>query len=741
MAEQEQTQMRMVRPVAPRPAVSSSALTPKEVFGILRRHILLMVSMTILGFIIGGAGWYLLLRYLPKYTAETHLRVLAPVETDPMVFVAALANKDITYGHRLTIANYITQQRTLQALIEKDVIKKTKWYKRFGKLRHRSIPKAYKDLKKHFGAYALRDAEFVKVSMTCGDRDESALIVNTMVDMFLSSHGRTTQREITDRLTKYKERLQNVQVELDAAESALSAVRKDYADLEIHTYRDTLTAKLDNLEFMQNELLLEIGELQATVQVFEGLATEDPFTEQIERAVEGDAVMVLLAQQLALQEAILQGRLTKFGENHRVVRETQDVISEIREKRRIRQAEMAEQFRQANLQAAQDALVVRQERFRQLEELRGAVAEQKSDFDLKRAEYEKVVSIRDERRQMLDSIKEAIEKGRMMHDDPRTPKVQKVGEALPPLRVSSPMWYFYFPGGTVLGFMFGVGLAFLIELLNDLVRTPRDVSRYLHIPLLGVIPHAAEDGQVRDVDLCHVVRKAPYSIISESYRRLRTNLKLSGSAEALKALLVSSGMAGDGRTTVAVNLATTFVAENMRVLLIDANFWRPSLHTALPKTTGEGQAVEQSDRGLSNLLMGQCGQHEVIRPGGIEGLDIIDSGPLPSNPAELLGGMQMEQLVKQQRESYDYVIVDGPPVLLVSASKMLARVADGTVLVFNACTTRRGTAQRTIRELKEVNATIVGCVLFAVQAMKGGYFREQFKSYRKYQKLQLAHSV
>jgi len=87
------------------------------------------------------------------------------------------------------------------------------------------------------------------------------------------------------------------------------------------------------------------------------------------------------------------------------------------------------------------------------------------------------------------------------------------------------------------------------------------------------------------------------------------------------------------------------------------------------------------------------------------------------------------------------MLVDGPPVLLVSASKMLARVVDGTVLVFNAGTTRRGAAQRTIRELKEAKATIVGCVLFAVQAMKGGYFREQFKSFRKYQKLQLAQSV
>jgi len=576
--------------------------------------------------------------------------------------------------------------------------------------------------------------------MTCGDKDESALIVNTMVDMFLSSRGITTKAEIAERLRGLEARRDRVQGELDLAEGALSDVRTDYTDLEVHAYRDTITMKLDSLEVEQNVLILQIGQFQALLRNLEEMAT-GPITEQIEHAIETDPVMVVLAQQLAFQESALAGRRTKFGENHRVVRQTRDMINTIREERRIRKAMIAEQTRLANLQNAQDALIVLQERLRQLEQLRQETAAKKRSFDLARAEYEKRLSIRDERRQMLDSIKVQIESVRMMYDDPRTPKVLKVGPALPPLRMSSPMWYFYFPGGTVLGFMFGIGLAFLIELLNDLVRTPRDVSRYLHIPLLGVIPHAAEDGQVRDIDLCHVVRQAPYSIISESYRRLRTNLKLSGSVESLKSLLISSGTAGDGKTTVAVNLATTFVAENKRVLVIDANFWRPNLHTIFPKPTVGGGAVEQSGPGLSNLLMGQCGYEEVIRPSGIEGLDIIDSGPLPSNPAELLGGVQMEQLVKQERESYDYVIIDGPPVLLVSASKMLARLADGTVLVFNAGATRRGAAQRTIRELKEVNATIVGCVLFAVQAMKGGYFREQFKSFRKYQKLQLAQSV
>jgi len=94
----------------------------------------------------------------------------------------------------------------------------------------------------------------------------------------------------------------------------------------------------------------------------------------------------------------------------------------------------------------------------------------------------------------------------------------------------------------------------------------------------------------------------------------------------------------------------------------------------------------------------------------------------------------MEGLLAEQRKNYDHIIIDGPPVLLVSDAKVLARFADTTILVFNAITTSRGAAQRTIREFKEVNAKIVGCVLFGVRAMKGGYFHKQFKSYRRYQK-------
>jgi len=746
MEEQRQVPVsRIAGPPGARPIPAAAALTPKEVFGIFRQHIPLMVSLTVLGFIVGGASWYLLLRYVPRYTAQTFIRVLPPVEKDPMTITAAQVAKDIQYGYRLSMANLITQQSTLQELIARDKIQQTKWFEAFGEIRDKRIRKAFKQLRERFGAFAHRDADYIVVSMTCGNAIEAALIVNEMVDLFLESQGGKKRAEVADRLTKLTTQRDSVQRDLDAAERALAEVRtaSGLTDIEERPgsyFQHTITLRLNDLELQQNDLALEISQAQADIENLKKLAV-GPVTEQIEHRIETDPVMVVLAQQLAFSEAELSGRLTRFGEGHRVVRQTQEHINEIKRKRQIRKAEIAEQTRQALLQDAQDRLIVLQQRYAELERMRQEAQAKEKDLDLARIQYRQRETIRDERKQMLDLIKEQIDKLRIMREDPETPKVQFVGYAPEPIEVSFPRWQIFFPGGTMLGFMLGVGLAFLLELLNDLVRTSRDVARYLNIPLLGVIPDAGQDRQVADIEPYLAVRQAPYSITSESYRRCRTNLKLSSLAESLKLLLVTSGAAGDGKTSVAINLAETFVAENKQVLLIDANFRKPTLHSIFPKQELESEANEQPEFGLSILLAGLCGYREIIRPSGIEGLSIIDAGPLPTNPTELLGGAQMNQLLKHQRQNFDYIIIDGPPVLLVSDAKLLAKVVDGTILVFNAAKTRRGAAQRTIRELREADTKILGCVLVAVKAIKGGYFREQFRSYREYEKLQLAHAT
>jgi len=718
---------------------SEAALTPREVLGMLRRHLWLILFMTILGGAVGGGGWFLVRRFAPLYRAETVIKVLPPIETDPMEIVSSQVQQEIQYGHRVSLANLMKSQSSLQKLLQREAVQSTKWYRQTVKGRAGAVA-AVRGLEKNLSAYPHREAEHIVVAMSCGLPREAALIVNEMADLFVKEHGDVERQDVRDKLVELTARQTEIEKDLLTSEEALDQIRREsgITDLEIPTsgryFQNTITIRLNDLELQKNELDLAVGQLKTDIDNLSRLA-EGPVNEQIAYAIERDPVMLALAQQIALIEAQLSGRLSRFGEGHRSVRQLQDTIQELQSKRDVRKTEIAEQTRRANLKNAQDSLRVFEGRLAELDRMREAALAQQTALDDARAKYGRQMKIRDERIETLNQVKAQIEKLRIMVKDPDTPKVQLVGLAPEPLEmVISRNLLLWGPGGTMLGMMFGVALAILVEMLNDLVRTPSDIRRFLHIPLLGIIPDADEDRTVDDVDLSHVVDEAPHSLIGECYRRCRTNLDLS-SEEGFKTLLVASGQPGDGKTSVACNLAEAFVAKCEKVLLIDANLRHPNLQVAFPQNAPEG---DEPCLGLTSILTGECQYPDAIRPSGLTGLDIIYAGPAATNPAELLASLPMKDLIESVAKDYDRIIIDTPPVLLVSDVKMLARLVNATILVFNAGATKRGAAERTIFELQEVGANIVGCVLFGAEAMKGGYFRQQFKAYRKYVKGQLA---
>jgi succinoglycan biosynthesis transport protein ExoP len=724
----------------PRPSAarnSASALTPKEVMGMLRRHVWLVTFMTLLGAAAGGGGWYAIRRYLPLYKAEAVIKVLPPVETDPMQVVASQVQQDIQYGHRVSLANLMKLQSNLQEVIRISTgVRETKW---FTQTMRGDAAEAVRCLEKRLSASPQREAEQIVVSMTCASPKEAALITNEVARLFVSQHGETERGNVSQKLVELTARQSAVENEIKEREQAMDQVRQEtgISDLERTAgryFQHTITLRLNDLEQQESEMTLAIKQLQADIENLQQLA-QGPITEQIEHAIEQDPVMVSLAQQLAVYQSQLSGRLTKFGEDHRVVRQTQEQIDRIEQERAKRRTEIADQTRRANLMNARDTLRTLDERLAELQKLRADAQEKQKALDDARSKYDQQLRMRDERVEMLSQINEQIEKLKIMLDDPETPKVQLVGLAPDPLEmVVSRHILLWGPGGTMLGLILGLSLAFLIEMLNDLVRTPSDVRRFLHVPLLAVIPDVSEDRASDDVDPCRIVDQAPYSLLGEAYRRCRTNLELSSDA-AFKTLLVASGGAGDGRTSVACNLASAFVAKFEKVLLIDANLRLPSLHMVYPQ---EGADETTRRPGLTSVLTGECDHHAVICPSGVEGLDVIYAGPPAANPAELLASHRMKDLIENVVGSYDRVIIDSPPVLLVSDVKMLARLVNATLLVFNAAATKRGAAERTISELQDVGANVVGCVLFGAEAMKGGYFRQQFKAYRRYLKRQLA---
>ena len=729
----------IVRRPAPRPPTAAGAptLTPKEIIGILRRHMLLVAFSATVGLVIGGVAWYLFRKFLPTYTAQTAIEVLPPGTTDPMELSSSPPNKDIAYQLRFTKAAFIKQQSTLENLLRRDKVRETEWFKSY----NNDIPKVVEDLEDDLGASAQREGNWIMLSMKCHDKKESALIVNEMLDLFLREQQNIATRDIRLQLAQRTEQQRKLRTELQQAEDTLKSIRDgtEFTNLGGQRFRDYLDYKLSGLETMKDQIQNNIAQIESFVTTLR-VRAEGEFDVIVREQIERDPIASGMRRTVANLELSLAQQLNRFGENHRRVRQTRDTLKQARADLANRQNEIAEIRRKANLRNAEDEMTALTEQLASLQRQLAEAKREHKDLDNLRATYEKSLIVRDEKKLLLEEMNAHIEKLYTVMEDPSLSKVKMVGLAPEPLQMSFPKLKIFLPGGFVLGLMAGVGLAFAIELLNDLLRAPSDVMKHLRVPLLGMICHVEEDDDAEGVDLFHVVRQAPYSIMSECYRQFRTNLKLSGSGESHEVLFVTSGKAGDGKTTVAVNLSATFVAEDKKVLFIDTNFRRPSTATLFPRTEADGSVAEHVDFGLSNYLMGQCEYDQVVRSSGIEGFDIIDSGPLPSNPAEILGGQNMTELLEKSRRLYDCIVIDGPP-LLISDAKIIASQADGNIIVFNAAATRRGAAQRTLRELRDINANLIGAVLVGVRSIKGGYFQEVYRSYQAYQQIQVAQPV
>jgi capsular exopolysaccharide synthesis family protein len=707
---------------------NAMALTPKEILDIFRRHILLIFILTFLGACFGGGAWLVLSKVAPKFTAKTYIEVLSPGQSDPTVIGSPVASKDIAYEFRFSKASLIKQQSMLQNLIRRDKIRETKWFKKFDD----DVLKITDDLDKNLGAVADRNSNFILVSMTCGNPEEAALIVNQMVELFIKSQQDNAETDVSAKLSELTQQETELRGKLQSLNSSLADIRRSTGITQLEgtdesNFRHTVTEKLGNLEVEKSKLEADIEEIRTSVTNYE---ERNVTNDVVQRTTENDPVILGLLEKISAYEAELARKMTNLGENHREVQQIREMLRQTIAEKDSRIAAKAKQIRDSDVTTARDQFAVLTNRLAKLEELRAQTESQQRDLDNTRALYDQHIADREETKTKLFATQEQISKYNLLKQDTETAKVKSVGLAPAPLKMSSPIIYIYIPAGTFLGLMLAIGLAFLIEFLNDLLRTPRDVMKYAEVPLLGMVIHKNIDAATRKADMWKVVRQQPFSMMSECYRQFRTNLKLTVQTEGQKIILVTSGNAGEGRTTAAANMASTFAAEGNKVLLIDANFRRPCIDKIF--LNGHDEGVEQNERGLSGYLIGKREIQNIIRHTDLEGTDVIDSGVLPRNPAEMLGGQRMRELLEYGKKNYDRIIIDGPP-MLVSDAKALAARADGTVIVFNTAITRRGTAQRIVRELKEINTNVLGAILIGVRVLKGGYYHEMMESYHDYQ--------
>jgi polysaccharide biosynthesis transport protein len=257
--------------------------------------------------------------------------------------------------------------------------------------------------------------------------------------------------------------------------------------------------------------------------------------------------------------------------------------------------------------------------------------------------------------------------------------------------------------GIIVGLVVGVGLAFFIEYLDTSVKTIDDVERALSAPVLGVIPQNV--GSLLD--------EGPESPHAEAYRVLRTNLIFSRKLKEMNTLTVVSGGAGEGKSTTIFNLAAIFASNDQRVLLVDSDLRRPSLHKIMKVSNAVG---------LTNYLLGQNTMEEVVQTTAIPTLHFLPSGKLPSSSLGILNSPQMKSFIQEVRSRYDFVFFDSPPIMGVSDASILASMVDLTLLVIQYRKYPQAMTLRAKQMVEKVGGTLLGVVLNNINISQDSYY-------------------
>ncbi len=711
----------MVRKASPAAAAAATTFTFREVVGMLRRRMWLIIILTGLMAAIFSAGCFFWRRTNPQYTSTGLIRCNMPGQENILLGVTPAMRSDIISLQTQNQAMFLSSEYFLgQVLSKRYKVKSTNWYKQ----RQDKPTEILRDLSKAFSASPGRNTQFVQVFMRANSEVEAKGILDEILEQFrqiMKDRAEGDAGEKLAALNKEKKKLDSVIMLRKGKLTTLRELAKVPGGLErggggmvMEELRAIMIEKL-TLEAQIKKASLDWEDLQEDVRA-------NGISGAVQAAINNDPTILRHQAQLMSFQTHLDGLLDRLGPEHQEVQKTRTLMDSISEQIRQRELQLQQQYSNAEQTMLERDIASLQAEYERVVSQHEVLLSRQSKVDRSRVEYIQLQAEIEDMQQRAERFEERINSYKLKYDNPR---LEAVVESLgtKPRFISFPRYSMFIPGGIFLGIMLSLGLVFLLEFLDDSIKTPSDIVKHLHVPMLGMVPEYDElDSD--EVEIAKIAYIHPHAMMSESFRQIRTNLYYSAPAENMRTLLVTSCSAKCGKTSTAVNLAITLAVEGKRVLVVDANFRKSAINRLF--------AQEGAPRGLSNILVGQTPAAEVIRKTEIEGLDVMDAGPEPPNPSGLLNSDRMKVFLESQKGYYDHVIIDGPPALVVSDARILADWTDGTIIVVHAGDTSRGIVQRLIRELRTDKVQIMGVVLNCVRPQKGGYFRKSYETYYDY---------
>ncbi len=707
-----QVQSPLQRPTQTGQSQSGGGLTPRDFFQILRKRKWLILVCLLFFTGVSIVATILWAKYAPMYTAKAYLQV-QPSERRigyDMPAIEGMGGPNMDRPIRTHAELIIVDPVLKRALADPDV-QQTAWYIQSPL----TAPSRLRDI---LTVTPVRETSLILIKVTTTDPNTAAILATAIGEAYELDNQEATKRKFDEHLS----RLEQQRTRLETAANTLSLSISQMAG------RSAMQEQASKWGVLVRELTMQELELVGNLRMATSSYNRLLELQEQQALSEAAEVMIILALDLSygqlLRESVqvanqLRFLLQNYHDDHPAVVDARQRVQMV-EQEMIQREKQATEGVVAEARMRQDFLtenleIVRDDREMAVIKLRQISA----NITEMNAQRDKLQAVTRE----LADVTHSINQTRISQE--REQPVFLRQRAQPPEERSHPKWGYMVSGGAVLGLLVGLGLALLLEAVDTSIKKPSDIGRRIDLPLLGIIPHAGDLEE--DIDNLYLaLHTHPDSPFGEAFRQIRTRLVFSGPASEQKTLLITSPSPEDGRTVVAVNLGTVMAQAGSRVLIVDANFRQPLLDQIFPGCPTDG---------LTNALIHQRDWRDLVyevQPN----LHVMSSGPLPPNPAELLGSDHMRQLIEEMSQVYDRVLFDSGPCLVVSDPCVLAALVEGVILTVRAGVNSQGVAQRARNTISEAGGRILGVALNGVRAMPGGYLRKNYETFYEYRERQ-----
>ncbi|MDO9080167.1 MAG: polysaccharide biosynthesis tyrosine autokinase [Desulfuromonadales bacterium] len=554
-----------------------------------------------------------------------------------------------------------------------------------------------------------KKTNIINVSYTNTDPILARDIVNTLVQVYLDQSLSSKTEEASRTVTFIEEQLHGTRDELERSEKNLQSYKSTTGVVKLDTEAEELIKKLSDIEKERAAVILQRKQTEFALTALQEAARKGEIYAPV--GFRDDPQISAMANRLT-DLAVQKGALISGNtENHPQVKALQSQIDELQRK-------IQSTYETARRNLGRQEISIAQQIKEYEDKLRTLPAAERDLAGLMR--FSKVNA---------DIYTFLLQK----HEEARIAKastisnIKVVDPAITPDNPLKPQKKKNLLLGLLLGLMAGVGAVFFIEYLDDTIKGPEEAQRLIGAPLLAVIPFIdSDEEQQADLQTAMITHLRPKSAIAEAFRTLRTSLHFSAINREKQILIVTSTFPGEGKSTIAANLAITLSQTGARVLVIDGDLRRPSLHSKFKHSKIPG---------LSELLAGDVASASVLHDTGIANLSLMTAGTIPPNPAELLGSEKMADLLTALRAQYDHIIIDAPPVLAVTDAPLLTNRCDLVLVVLETERVPVKAAQRMVEMLANVQAPVGGIVIndkSNSSMERYGYYGRNYSTYDYY---------